>query len=151
MSVAAAGEFLIAPILKEIWKAYRQSLLLWSHVSLTAEEELDEFPGYLFTKRTALGMVRDKPYLMVVTEKRDDDNAAWGQCLAALLTAQTINENERLVLYGLATDGVGWQFGKLQGKSIVREPRLFTINDLPNLFAALHYIFEQAKEQAALS
>ena len=151
MSEAALSEFLIAPILKEIWKAYRQTLLLWSHVSLTAGEEFDGFPDYLFTKRTALGMVREKPYLMVVEAKKDDFDGGWGQCLTALLAAQTIKGIEEMILYGMVSNGNGWEFGKLQGKSFVRDPRLFTITDLSELFAALNYIFEQAKQQAALA
>ncbi len=151
MSEAALSEFLIAPILKEIWKPYCDFLLLWSHVSLTAGAEFDGFPDYLFTKRTALGMVREKPYLMVVEAKKDDFDGGWGQCLMALLAAQTINGNDQIILYGMVSSGNGWEFGKLQGKGFVRDPRLLTITDLPELFAALHYIFEQAKQQAALS
>jgi hypothetical protein len=137
--------------LKEIWKAYRQYLLLWSHVSLTAGAEFDGFPDFLFTKRTAMGLVREKPYLMVVEAKKDDFDGGWGQCLTALLGAQTINANDHLILYGMVSNGNGWEFGKLQGKSFARDPGLFTITDLPELFAALHYIFEQAKQQAEIA
>lgn len=151
MSEAAVSEFLIAPILKEIWRAYKDSLLIWSHVALNVGEEFEGYPDYLFTKRTSLGMLRDKPYLMVCEAKKDDFDGAWGQCFAALIAAQTINENDHLILYGMVSNGDGWEFGKLQGKSFVRDPRLFTITDLPELFAALHYVFEQAKEQAMLS
>ena len=151
MSEAALSEFLIAPILKEIWKAYHQYLLLWSHVSLQAGAEFEGFPDFLFTKRTALGLVREKPYLMVVEAKKDDFDGGWGQCLTALLVAQTINGNDQLLLYGVVSNGIGWEFGKLQGKNLVRDPGLFTITDLPDLFAALHYVFEQVKEQAALA
>lgn len=150
-SEAALSEFLIAPILKEIWKAYRQYLLLWSHVSLTAGAEFDGFPDFLFTKRTAMGLIREKPYLMVVEAKKDDFDGGWGQCLAALLAAQSINANEQMILYGMVSNGNSWEFGKLQGKHFARDPRSLTIADLSELFAALHYIFEQAKQQADLS
>jgi hypothetical protein len=149
MSEAALSEFLIAPILKEVWKAYRDYLLLWSHVSLVVGEEFDGFPDYLFTKRTALGLIRDKPYLMVVEAKKDDFDGGWGQCLSALVATQTLNGNPQVTLHGIVSNGEGWEFGKLQEKSFVRDPRFFTISDLPDLFAALHYLFEQAKEQAA--
>lgn len=152
MSEAAISEFLVAPILKEIWRHYDDSLLLWSHVSLTVGEEFDGYPDYLFTRRSPLGMVRDKPYLLVVEAKKDDFEGGWGQCLAALLAAQTINGgNEKMVLQGSVSNGEGWQFGKLQAKQFVRDPRLFTITDLPDLFAALHDVFERAKQQAQQS
>lgn len=151
MSEAAVSEFLIAPILKEIWRAYNDSLLIWSHVALNVGDEFEGYPDYLFTKRTSLGLLRDKPYLMVCEAKKDDFDGAWGQCFAALIAAQTINGNDHLILYGMVSNGNGWEFGKLQGNSFVRDPRLFTITDLSELFAALHYIFEQAKQQAALA
>ena len=151
MSEAAVSEFMIAPILKEVWRNYRASLLIWSHVALNVGDEFEGYPDYLFTKLTELGMIRDKPYLMVCEAKKDDFDGAWGQCFAALIAAQVINDNDHLILHGIVSNGDGWQFGKLQGKSFVRDPRLFTITDLSELFAALNYIFEQAKQQAALA
>lgn len=151
MSEAAISEFLIAPVLKEIWRHYDDALLLWSHVALNVGEEFDGYPDYLFTKRTALGMVRDKPYLLVVEAKKDDFESGWGQCLAALLAAQTINGDEQIILQGAVSNGEGWQFGKLQARQFVRDPRLFTISDLTDLFAALRDVFERAKQQAQRS
>jgi hypothetical protein len=148
MSEAAISEFLIAPILKEIWKRYDDCLLLWSHVALSVGEEFEGYPDYLFTRRSPLGLVRDKPYVVVVEAKKDDFEAGWGQCLAALLAAQTINDNDQLLLQGVVSNGEVWQFGTLQAKQFVRDPRSFTISDLSGLFAALHDIFERAKQQA---
>jgi hypothetical protein len=151
MSEASISEFLVAPILREIWKRYDDILLLWSHVALSVGEEFDGYPDYLFTKRTSLGLVRDKPYVLVVEAKKDDFEGGWGQCLAALLAAQTINGNEQIILQGSVSNGEVWQFGKLQGREFVRDPRPFTIQDLTVLFAALNDVFERAKQQAQQS
>jgi hypothetical protein len=151
MSEASISEFLIAPILKEVWKSYYEHLLIWSHVALAVGEEFDGYPDYLFTKRTALGLVRDKPYLMVVEAKKDDFDGGWGQCLAAMLAAQRINGDEQVVLQGVVSNGEGWQFGKLTDRRFVRDPRLFTVSDLTELFAALHDVFERAKQQPMTS
>ena len=148
MSEASICEFLLAPILSEIWKRHRDTLLLWSHVSLKVGEEFDGYPDYLFTKRAELGMVREKPYLLVVEAKKDDFDGGWGQCLAALLAAQTINETDQLLLHGAVSNGDVWQFGKLLGHQFVRDPRSFTIFELEGLFAALNYIFTQVEELA---
>ena len=147
-SEAAIGEFLIVPILKEIWRNYKDYLLIWSHVALVLDQEFSGYPDYLFTKRTELGMVQDKPYLMVVEAKKDDFEAGWAQCAAALLAAQQINQNENMVLYGIVSNGDGWQFGKLQAKSFIRDTRTFGISDLDELFGALNFVFDKAKEQA---
>lgn len=151
MSEAAISEFLIAPILKEIWKDYADYLLFWSHVALTVGDDFEGFPDYLFTKRSSLGLVRDKPYLLVVEAKKDDFEGGWAQCLAALLAAQIINNDLGLTLYGAVSNGDVWQFAKLQRREFTRDPRSFTIADLTELFAVLHYVFEQAKQQAILN
>jgi len=148
MSEASISEFLIAPILKEIWKQYDDTLLIWSHVALNVGEEFEGFPDYLFTKRTPLGLVRDKPYVLVVEAKKDDFEGGWGQCLAGMLAAQLINGDEQLILQGSVSNGDVWQFGKLQGRQFVRDPRSFTVADLSELFAALNGVFEVAKQEA---
>jgi hypothetical protein len=148
MSEASISEFLIAPILKEIWRRYADSLLIWSHVSLNVGEEFEGYPDYLFTKLTPLGLVRDKPYVLVMEAKKDDFEGGWGQCLAAMLAAQIINGEEQLILQGSVSNGDVWQFGRLQARQFVRDPRSFTISDLSELFAALHGVFELAKQQA---
>jgi len=151
MSEASISEFLIAPILKEIWKQYDDTLLIWSHVSLNVGEEFEGYPDYLFTKRTHLGLVRDKPYVLVVEAKKDDFEGGWGQCLAALLAAQIINGDDQLILQGSVSNGDVWQFGRLQARHFIRDPRSFTVSDLSELFAALHDVFELAKQQTLKS
>lgn len=148
VSEAAVCEFLIAPILKEVWRNFDQYLLIWSHVALSLGEDFAGFPDYLFTKKTELGLVRDKPYLMVVEAKKDDFEAGWAQCVAALLAAQKINGDENLILYGMVSNGDGWQFGKLAADSFVRDTGTYGIADLNELFGALQFIFEAAKEQS---
>ena len=148
MSEAAISEFLMAPILREIWKQHREALLLWSHVSMKVGEEFEGYPDYLFTKRSHLGMVRDKPYLLIVETKKDDFEGGWGQCLAAMVAAQTINENDQITLHGSVSNGDVWEFGKLFDHEFVRDPRSYTISALEGLFAALNFVFTQATQLA---
>ena len=148
MSEASVSEFLITPVLREIWKQHRDTLLLWSHVSLKVGESFDGYPDYLFTKRSPLGMFRDKPYLLVVEAKKDDFEGGWGQCLAAMIAAQTINENDQITMHGAVSNGEVWQFGKLHDHDFMRDSRSYTISDLTGLFAALNYVFTQATQLA---
>jgi len=148
MSEAAISEFLLAPILKEIWKPYDDVLLFWSHVSLSAGTEFDGYPDYLFTKKTSLGMVRDKPYVLVVEAKKDDFEGGWGQCFTAMIATQILNDNRAMIVQGCVSNGEVWQFAKLQEAQFVRDPRSFTITALVDLFAALNDVFARAKQQA---
>lgn len=139
-------EFLITPVLQEVWLPYSDALTLWSHISFTADKALTGFPDYFFAKRSPLGpVVRDRPYMLFVEAKKDDFDAGWGQCLAAMLAAQKLNEEPEGVIHGGVSNGRVWYLGKLQGKVLTQDPRGFTLDDLEGLFAALNYVFAEAK------
>jgi hypothetical protein len=147
-SETSIGEFLIAPVLKEVWKPYSDSLLIWSHIPLSAGDELTGVPDYFFTRRSPLGLIQDRPYVLVVEAKKDDFEAGWGQCLAAMLAAQKLNEQPGGLVYGCVSNGDLWQFGMLRGTSFTQELRAFVLSDLAGLFAAWNYVLARAKEQA---
>ena len=68
----AICENLIYPLLKEVWKSYRNSFVLWSHQSLNYNENLSGFPEYILARRSPLGkIVFDRPYLLIVEAKQD--------------------------------------------------------------------------------
>ncbi len=146
-SEEAICEFLIAPVLQEVWLPYSDSLMIWSHVAFTADETLTGFPDYFFAKRSPLGPVRDRPYVLFVEAKKDDFDAGWGQCLAAMLAAQHVNERPGQVIHGGVSNGRIWYLGKLEHQTLTQDPRPFVLTELADLFAALNYVFEQAREQ----
>jgi hypothetical protein len=148
ISEAAIDTFLIAPILRDVWKSYTDALMLWSHAPLDAGDSLQGVPDYTFTRCSPLGMVQDKPYLLVVEAKKDDFDAGWGQCLAAMLAAQKLNRPDEWPLYGCVTNGVLWSFGKLEGQTFTQELTDYALRDLPALIGALHAIFDLAKQHA---
>jgi hypothetical protein len=148
VSEEAVCEFLIAPILQEIWLSYLDSLMLWSHASFGEESPLTGYPDYFFSKRSPLGPVRDQPYVLFVEAKRDDFDAAWAQCLSAMLAAQKLNHHPVQTIFGGVSNGRVWRFAKLEGQLFTQDSREFTLSHLPELFAALHYVFEQSKELA---
>lgn len=149
MSEAAICEFIIAPVLREVWKPHSDVLQFWSHVSFSADEALQGVPDYYFSLRSSLGLVSEQPpYVLVVEAKKDDFDAGWGQCLAAMLAARQLNGHPPRTIYGCVSNGEFWQFGKLHDRDFTREFRSFVLSDLPALFAAWNYVFIQAKEQA---
>jgi hypothetical protein len=148
VSEEAICEFLIAPILQEVWLSYLDSLMLWSHASFGEEAPLLGYPDYFFSKRSPLGPVRDQPYALFVEAKRDDFEAAWAQCLSAMLAAQKMNHHPEQTIFGGVTNGLVWHFAKLEVQRFTQDPRAYTVSNLPELFAALHYVFEQSKQLA---
>jgi hypothetical protein len=73
--------------------------------------------------------------------------SGWGQCLAALLAAQKLNNISELTLYGIATNGRSWKFGKLEGSTFTRDTRSFTLMHREELCGAIHFVFEQCQAQ----
>lgn len=148
VSEQAIAEFLIAPILKQMWRCYSDSLMIWSHAQFGKTAPLKAFPDYFFARRSPLGRVMDQPYVLFVEAKNDDFDAAWAQCLAAMLAAQQINKHPDQTIYAGVSGGEVWYFGKLEGKTLFQEPNSFTLTRLDELFAALNYIFQQARDVA---
>jgi len=110
-SKMAICETIIYPILKEVWKAYRRNLLLWSHQALTYDEKLSGTPDYIVAKRSPLGtVVFDKPYFVVVEAKKESDfTEGWGQCLAEMVAVQKINNDLEQRIFGVVFNGAIWQ------------------------------------------
>ena len=146
----AICENLIFPVLKEVWKAYRNNFILWSHESLNYDEKLSSFPEYILAKRSPLGkVVFDKPYFILVEAKQDNFEAGWAQCLAEMIAAQRLNGEYQIVIFGIVSNGATWQFGKLEGQAFTRNITPYTIYELDKVFSAVNFIFQQCEIQLA--
>jgi hypothetical protein len=144
----AICENLIYPVLKEVWKCYYSNFVLWSHQSLTYDQNLSGFPEYILAKRSPLGkVVFDKPYFLLVEAKQDKFEEGWAQCIAELLAAQRLNESLKITIFGIVSNGDHWQFGKLENTLFTRNKTFYTIQELDKLFAAVNYVFKQCEIQ----
>lgn len=144
----AICENLIYPLLKEIWKQYRDRFIIWSHQSLNYDERLGGFPEYILARRSPLGkVVFDKPYLLLVEAKQDNFETGWAQCLAEMIAAQKLNGEPEIIIYGIVSNGRTWQFGKLEAEVFTPNTTFFTIQELDVLFGALNYVFQQCEVQ----
>jgi hypothetical protein len=142
----AICENIIYPILKEVWKQYFKNFILWSHKSLTYNEQLSGFPEYVLAKRSPLGnVVFDRPYFVIVEAKQDNFENGWAQCMAEIIAAQKLNETPDIDIFGIVSNGEVWQFGKLKNKVFTKNDRSYLINDLDKLFAAINYLFQQCE------
>lgn len=144
----AICENLIYPVLKEVWKCYRSKFILWSHQSLTYDDNLSGFPEYILAKRSSLGkVVFDQPYLLLVEAKQDKFEEGWGQCIAEMIAASRLNEAPQMTVFGIVSNGDRWQFGKLTASGFTRNIIFYTIQELDRLFAAVNYVFQQCELQ----
>jgi hypothetical protein len=144
----AVCENLLFPILDEVVQNFSQHLVIWSHVPLFHDDRMLGTPDYIIAKRSPLSLqVMDMPLAMIMEAKRNDFDLGWGQCLAAMHAAQTLNGEPQRIIYGGVSDGFIWRFGKLQGQSFVQHPQPYDISRLEELFAALNHILQLCKEQ----
>lgn len=144
----AICENLIYPVLKEVWKNYRHHFLLWSHQSLNYSDRLSGFPEYILAKRSPLGkVVFDRPYFILVEAKQDKFDEGWGQCLAEMVAAKRLNEQEEITVFGIVSNGKIWQFGKIRDRDFKCNITFYSIQDLDSLFASVNYIFQQCDQQ----
>ena len=148
-SESGAGEQLLFPIIREVWRVYHDYLSLFSHESLTFDSDLTGFPDYFVCSQSEFGpFYPTPPYLIVIEAKLDDFARAWGQCLAAMLAAQHLNGDPNQAVYGIATNGRAWEFGKLLRSTFTQDPWGVSLSNLDTLGQALHAVFRECRDMA---
>ena len=144
----AICENIISPILLEVWLTYRDKLLLWSHQPLNFDEQLSGVPDYIVAKRSPRGkVILDHPYLILVEAKKDNFEEGWGQCLAEMVAAQKLNNNQHNSVFGVVSNGKMWEFGSLQDNFFIKNVKYYTLENLSALMEALHFIFNETISQ----
>jgi hypothetical protein len=156
-SEIAICEQLIHPVLRHLWlDSFEKELLLWSHTTFQVNDVLTGIPDYLFSERSLQydSEVLEYPILVTVEAKKDNFQDGWAQCLAEMVAAQMMNNNPQLTIYGIVTNGIQWELGKLKDNILSKDYNLnltLTIADLDKLYTALYYILTDCKEQLALN
>ncbi len=136
-------EVVIFPILREVYKNYAESYGLWVKKTITYDEILNGTPDYLIATKSELGItVVGMPLIMMVEAKKNDFEQGWGQCLAEMIAAQKMNDDPDFSVYGIVTDGIMWQFGRLVRDTFTRNRTNFSLDNLPNLFGAVDSVFK---------
>ena len=147
-SDGARCEAVIYPILREVYKAYAEDYVLWIKEPLAYDATLSGTPDYFVATKSEFGKpVIGTPLVILVEAKKNDFEGGWGQCLAAMIAAQKINAQEvngdaMFPVYGIVTDGVMWQFGKLVGDTFTENLTPFSLGDMPRLFGAIDAVFK---------
>jgi hypothetical protein len=151
-SEGSRTQTVIAPILLEVYKSYYQSVTLWIERTLIYDHKLSGTPDYILATNSPLGKsVFTKPLVAMMEAKKNDFDYGWAQCLAELVAAQKINSDDTFTVYGIVTDGIGWQFGKLEKDLFTQNILPYATADLPRLFGALHYVFRTIQTALATS
>lgn len=143
-------EFVILPVLREAYKNHVEQFVLWVQKPIRYDKILNGIPDYMVSKRSKLGKtILEYPLVMIAEAKKNDFEQGWGQCLAELVAAQKLNDNENLTIYGIVTDARTWEFGKLQSDLFKKNVDIFSISQLELLMGALNFLFNQISQGMA--
>lgn len=118
-SEKARAEYIIAPILQEIYDQSRDRANLFSGIEFNVDKKrgLAGFCDFLFTLAPRKITIQ-APIISVVEAKKEDIPSGIPQCFAELIAAQIFNAAEEHsidTLYGIITTGEIWKFLRLRG------------------------------------
>ena len=89
-----------------------------------------------------------QPIITVVEAKKADLDLAYDQSAAQMVGASFFNAKKNadappLKVFGIVTNGVEWQFLKLDDQQILLDPVIYTLNNLNLLLGVIQYIVNQ--------
>ncbi len=138
------SERLVSPILMEVALAFSDQITLFSgeEIYINPNDDLSGPCDFFFALHPP------KPYLdtpIISLAEAKDEDLDWGiaQCAAQVYAASLFNLQEGKdlpILYGCATDGVEWQFLKLENGVFYIDTK--TMTDLGQVLGTWHWIIQ---------
>ena len=132
-----AKTLLIDDLLTEIVPNH-PNLKVWK-AALLETDTLTGTADYLITPKQAYIAT---PLLCVAEAKRDDFVQGRAQCIAEMVACVQNNRQEGIEtdVFGIVSNGQGWQFYKLTQAKEVFETELYVTSEMPKLLGALDYL-----------
>ena len=140
----AKSEFVIAPILSEIWfinKNFKPLSGLTFNVD--ASKGLKGVADFLISNDPNAQEL-ESPIMCVFEAKNDAIEDWFGQCGAEMYAARLFNEiqgNNIQIIYGAITNGFTWLFLKLEGQTLFIDSQRYGTANLPQLLGAIQKIY----------
>ncbi len=147
-SEIAVSENLISPMTRFVAKKHPK-IIPWSReYYLEVDKDLVGTPDYLFSYTPyPHEIVLGNPLICVSEAKIDDFVKAWGQTLAEMVACQKLFP--LLTVYGWATNGDIWQFGKLENNIFTQHSESFSITkNAEQIAGILDWIFTESVQNA---
>jgi hypothetical protein len=147
-SEKAKSEYIIAPILKEIWRLSQQNFQLFSGYTFNVSES-DKLTGvcdYLFSTEKTITEVRSAVFCVIEAKNRAVIEGV-PQAFAEMYAAQIFNEAHHKptpIVFGCVTNATEWLFLKLENREayIDMERYFSTELNLPILIGVLKQVVD---------
>ncbi len=143
----AKSEWLIAPILTDVFMAHTHLISLYSgeEINVDANNDLAGACDFIFS--LAPNSYELHTPIFALTEAKDEDlDYGIAQCTAQMYAAQLLNEQENKPLpyiYGCATTAGEWRFLKLENKTLYVDKNSYFLPELPKILGVFHLIIKQ--------
>ena len=144
-SETARREFIITPFLAEAKRRAVGPVHVHPGISVDVDRSrgLAGFCDYVVARSEEYFYLRS-PLVAVVEAKRDDLNAGYGQCAAAMVAIRLFNEKDATPVpaeYGVVTSGSIWRFLKMTGPTLHIDAREYYLADAAKILGILVHIF----------
>jgi len=141
-------ESFIFPFLHKAWQNHRQ-LKLWINRALVYDADLFGEPDYLISMwpKGRIDRIVHQPLLAVIEAKKQDFEGGWGQCLAAMIACNRLNQDQPTTIYGIVTTGLTWQFAKLEQDVFTQDLLAYSIDAPKKVLGLLDYVLNECEKQ----
>ncbi|MCC3413170.1 MULTISPECIES: hypothetical protein [unclassified Microcoleus] len=144
----ARSEFLIAPILAEVRRMLNKRVSLFSGKDFIVDPErgLQGFCDYIMSGSPEQLFI-SAPVVTIFEAKKEDIMGGLGQCVAAMVAAQSFNQNQDTEIdriYGAVTTGTNWKFLILEETTVYIDQIEYYIQDVDKILGILLQPFHQS-------
>lgn len=139
------SEVFVTPILMALFEANPNQFQYFSGYSFDVDtkQALRGRCDFLLTK--SLSAFIDTPVFGIFEAKDDSIEHWYGQCGAEMYASQLFNAQKGKpidTIYGAVTNGLTWQFLRLQNADLQIDTQYYTLQNLPTLLGTLQGIVE---------
>jgi hypothetical protein len=140
----AKSEFVVAPILAEMWFInQRFKPLSGLTFNIEVSKGLKGVCDFLISSKPNASEL-ESPVVCIFEAKNDAIEDWYGQCGAEMYAARLFNEqkgNDIKIIHGAVTNGFIWQFLKLEEQTLFIDSQRYGTANLPQLLGAIQKIY----------
>ncbi len=145
----AKSEWVVAPVLKEVWRKNQKYFTIYSGEVLNADASkgLNGECDFILAKDIQSYSI-NYPIIHIVEAKKNDFDIGVPQCAAQLLGAKVFNKRmgvEVDKIYGCVTTGDDWLFMSLDNQLNI-DNHVYKLSSLSELLAVFQYIVDYYKD-----
>jgi hypothetical protein len=146
-SEKARSELIITPVLVEVRRILNRKVTLFSGEDFTVDESLglNGRCDFLISRSSEM-LAIEAPAVVIIEAKQADLKTGFGQCVAEMVAAQKFNDAKTKsipIIYGSVSNGVQWQFLKLEGQTITIDLIIYPLPPVEQILGFLVWMVQE--------